>query len=130
MRVNFMRNGGVLERNRHHLGSRSFTTFANSISDFSGFTKPNADLAALIPYHHQGTKVEPTSTFYNLCGTINEDNFFNQILIFAVEFLVFSRSGATTAPGPPAPVLAPPPWATGAISPAATRATTGPAPTP
>jgi len=73
-----------------------FSSFANRIGDFISLSETEANTPLLITYYDQGAEAETTSTFDDLCRSIDEDRLFNKSVIA----IAFGLLVATTRPVP------------------------------
>ena len=76
--------------------SRIFAAFADRISNFAGFAEANADSALLVAHHHQRAETETASAFHDFGGTVDEDDFLDQLS--SPSFRLSKMVGVTRSP--------------------------------
>jgi hypothetical protein len=62
MRIDFVRDGHVLETNTHHLCAGGFAAFANRIGNLAGLAEADTDFATLVAHDNQGAEIEAAPT--------------------------------------------------------------------
>jgi len=97
MSEDFVRNGGALEAHADHLRASKFAAFADGIGNFAGLSEADTDATASIANDDKSAEIETTATFNNLGGTVDEDDFFGQLLFLAFEVVVGVGATATRA---------------------------------
>ncbi len=80
VRVDFVRDGCVLERHADHLRTGYFAAFTNGIRHFPSLAQPNSHAAVLVANDDERTEIETSSAFNDFGGAIDEDHLLGQLL--------------------------------------------------
>ncbi len=92
-----MRNCLVLQGNRSQLRFSTFTRLTNRVGDFISLAKTEANTPLFIAHHDQGAETETTTALDDLCGSIDEDRFFNKSTITIAFRLLVATTRAVPA---------------------------------
>lgn len=95
-RLDFMRNGAVLQRNRLEPGLCDFTALADGVGYFRSFSQAKTDTTFFVTNDDQGAKTEPAATFDDFGRSIDEHNFFDELAVRASVLIVVAWSARPT----------------------------------
>jgi hypothetical protein len=96
MRVNFVRDGRILQFHANHVAAGSFAAFANRVCNFAGFAEAHTHAAFLVTNHDERAEIETATAFDDLRGTVDEDDFLDQLFSALRVVIDFGLRTTTT----------------------------------
>jgi len=82
--IDFVRNRSFLKLNWLEVLDGSTGSLANALSNFVCLTEAEPNFAFSVSGNDESGEAEATSTFHYLGASVNEDDFFSQLITFAV----------------------------------------------
>ncbi len=93
-----MRDGYILEHDRHHLVAGEFAAAPDGIRDFCRLAKGIPDASPAVTDHHEGAEIETPTALDDFGGPIDEYDLFGQFLGAAFLKSVLGRVARRTTP--------------------------------
>lgn len=103
-----VRDSGVAQRNRHHPAFGDFSAFADRISHFTGFPKPQTHAALFVTHDNQSAEAEAPTTLHYLSGAINIDDLLSKLIAALVAIALSTVTTRSASRPTPATTIAAP----------------------